>query len=135
MVAGQEEEEVGKEEAALVIVLQEDLLRCIRRFATNADKIVKCLLGQPAVSLFIAVIVSRATEISIQEIFPPKEDHPLDGKREKCLKPPAMNVEILVRFLFNQAEINLSTAVIVLGRKKAMEREKNNVSAKSKLKL
>ncbi len=121
MVADQEEEEVGKEEAALVIVLQEDLLKCIRRFAINADKIVKCLLGLHQASQFIVKIVLKATEDLIQGTKEEVLTDLLILRAGRCLRQFVMSVETTVKCLFSQAAESRFTAVIVSEIKKKAE--------------
>lgn len=90
---------------------QEDLLKCIRLSATNAEKIVKFLLGQPAVNLFTAAVV-----LTDRPQEDPKEEtlKGLISRIEECLMQYVMSAKKIARFLFSQEKTNQFIAVIVL---------------------
>ena len=113
----------GSGQDLMTVVQAVVLLKCTRQLVTIAEKNARFLLDQQAASLYFAAVVLKTKEIPIQEdpeeeIFPPKADHPLDGKIDRCLKLPVMSVKTTVKFLFSQAEISLSTVVIVSERKR-----------------
>jgi hypothetical protein len=107
------------------------VLKCIRLHATNAETSAKCHSNHPEISQFYAAIVLKAAETT-EVIETTEADEILKemivGEEmtvviDKCLKQPAVNVEISVKFLLNHQPINRFSVMIVLA-----EKEKNPVT-------
>lgn len=95
-----------------MIEAQEVQLRCTRQFVITVKKTVKCLSGQPVVSLFFAAVVLKTTAVLVLI----QEDLKVEVlKTDKCLMRSVMSVGIVAKFLFSQAVENRFIAVIVLG--------------------
>ena len=106
---------------ASTIEVPEVLFKCIKQFVTSVEKIVKFLLGQLREDPFSVVTVLIETRVLIKEAL--TEDLIVDPVAliDRCLKRSVLIVETVVRFLFNQQEINQYFVVTVLERKRELE--------------
>ena len=79
-------------------------LRCTKQRVLVVEKNAKCLLGQQAASLFIAVIVLKTTEDLIREDLMIEVLEDLEMTIGRCLMRYAQIAQRTVRCLFSQAK-------------------------------